>query len=362
MYDLPNLRLSWTDRSGRSWKSPRFGIPLFLLQEFRNLSFCLQHSLSRTSQIMLGERRQTSWRDELTSTTHLERSPPERPVEGHGQGLGMRTASPSLADISSSSVTMLIGTCRGGTKESPCVWSARICQPDSWICIQSGPNDWSGTPQDARVSVRRNQGSGHLRQVLMCHCSSQCTYPYVHCDLTCMTSPSPAQKTHLHPRVKWSVHFHFLNVCSLLFVICCFSICVFSCCVLLMHHDLLSNCLITLQCTVYKLLYTSALFSIYVVRVRCLLYSFTVLMTLSSSYFLFINLCLPLSTAYLLQPTLHNVQLSVFGMLRSMFYDVLHTNDCLLFIIHWTLFTAYSSQSDSSVFAIYRPVSSFDAK
>ena len=44
------------------------------------------------------------------------------------------------------------------------------------------------------------------------------------------------------------------------------------------------------------------------------------------------------------------------------YFDVLCTKDFLFSIIHWTLFTAYSSQSDSSVFAIYRPVSSFDAK
>ena len=144
------------------------------------------------------------------------------------------------------------------------------------------------------------------------------------------------------------------------------AICLFSFCVLLMHHDLLSKWIITLQCTVYNLQYTNALLSIYVVRVRCLIFSCTIPMTLSSSSLLFINLCLPLSTAYYLQPRLHNVQLSVFGMLRLMFYcwhsDILHTNDCLLFIIQWNLFTDYSSQSDSSVFAIYRPVSSFDAK
>ena len=128
-----------------------------------------------------------------------------------------------------------------------------ICQPDSWICIQSGPNDWSGTPQDTRVSVRRNQGSGHVRQVLMWFCNWQYKYIYIHCDLTCLTRPSPAQKTHLQPRVKWSVHFHFLNVCSVLLVIYCLRFASFHVaycsCIMIYSQTVSSRC--NVQCISY---------------------------------------------------------------------------------------------------------------
>ena len=280
MYALANIRLSSTDRSG-SWRSPWFGIHYSYFKSFGTCQFVsstdcrgpLRLCLVSGGKLLGG----MSLRARLTWKGHRKKGR----WKAMDRVVGMRSASPSLADISSSSVTMLIWHLQG--------WHEGI------------------TPQDTRVSVRWNQGSGHVSQVLMWHCSSQCTYTYSHCDLTCMTSPSRAQKTHLHPRVKWSVHFHFLNVCSLLFVICCFSICVFSCCVLLMHHDLPSKCFITLQCTVYNLLTTNALFSIFVVRVCRLIFSFIVLMTLSSSYLLFVNFCLSLSTAYYLQLTHHNV-------------------------------------------------------
>ena len=224
-------------------------------------------------------------------------------------------------------------------------------------------NDWSETPQDTRVSVRWNQGSGHVSQVLMWHCSSQCTYTYSHCNLTCMTSPSPAQKTHLHPRVQWSVHLHLWNVSSLLFVICClrFSFFRVTCCSCIMNYFQNNSLHYNVQCITYC---TQTHYYPFTLTVFAIWYFFYCTYdSIFFVFFLFIILCFLLSTAYDLNLTFHNMQMSVLTMFRLMFYDWnsdgLHTKDFLFFIILWILLTAYFSQSDYSVFLIDLPVIRF---
>ena len=198
----------------------------------------------------------------------------------------------------------------------------------------------------------------------MWHCSSECTYNHIHCYLTCMTSPSPAQKTHLHPRVKWSVHLHLWNVSSLLFVICCLRFSFFR---VTCHASWITfkmSHYITMHSVIYctQTHYYPFTLPVFAIWYFLLLYLWLYVLR----YFLFNILCLFMSTAYYLNLTFHNMQLSVLGMFRLLFFrwyfDVLHTKDFLFFIIHWILLTTYFSNliTQSSLFIF--PSVVFDSK
>ena len=178
----------------------------------------------------------------------------------------MRNAPPSFADMSSSSVTMLIGTCRRARKKLTVsgqrkYMSARLLNLHS---VRS--YDWSGTPQDTRVSV------GSIRDQNMfdkfwCGSVLDNTNTFTFTVIWLAWQDPLQLKRHIFNHVSSESSSRTLSLFKCVFCAVghlLLAICLFSCCVLLMHHDLLSKCLITLEYTVYKLLYTSALFSIYV--------------------------------------------------------------------------------------------------
>ena len=105
--------------------------------------------------------------------------PPRERVEDSGQSSGDVESITAAA-----TVLQLLLTLSRETKESPGAWPARAMSARLL----------------SRHSVSACLGSSTG------HCSSR--YTWFRCDLTYTTSPSPAQKAHLHPRFKCSVLLH----------------------------------------------------------------------------------------------------------------------------------------------------------
>ena len=152
MYALANIRLSWKDRSG-SWWSSRFGIDY---SYFKSLGTCqfvsstdcrgpLRLCLVSGGKLLGG----MSLRVRLTWKGHRRKGR----WKAVDRVVVMRNAPPSFADISSSIVTMLIGTCRR-TRKKLTVSGQRKYMSARLLNLHSVRSyDWSGTPQDTRVSV-----------------------------------------------------------------------------------------------------------------------------------------------------------------------------------------------------------------
>ena len=221
--------------------------------------------------------------------------------------VGMRSASPSLADISSSSVTKLIDNCRGDTKESSCVWSARICQLDSWICIQSGLMIDQG-PLKIRASllgvsvIRTCFTSSDVTLQFTMHIQIHSLWFDLH-DKSLSSSKNTSSSTCQVKRTLSLFKCVFFAVCHLLL-----EIFLFSCYVLLMHHELLSKCLIKLK--MYSVLPTLHKRTIIHLDCPCSLFDIFFYCTYDSMFFVFfcsLFYVLWLSTAYYLNLTFHNM-------------------------------------------------------